>query len=195
MVLTAAQAQARATRVGASEVAALVGEHPYLTPLEVYQRLVEGHQVEVNQAMRVGSLLEGPVLMLARRLEGLRSLACTRAYVHPSLPLSASPDAYAFPHRGHPKGLVEVKVTYAWAELPAYVYWQAQTQLLLTHRPVCWVVALTGSRLTTVLVEADPADQDRIEAAVEAFERDHLVPRIPPAGPERPAHVFGGQQR
>jgi hypothetical protein len=156
----------------------------------VYERIVNGRQAELNGPMRVGSYLEAPVLRMLR-WEGLRARACHRAYVHPTLPLTASPDAYAAPHRGYPAGLVEVKVTYAWAEIPAYVRWQALTQLLLTDRAVCWVAALTGSRLTVVPVEADWGAFRDILGAVELFNEQHLAPRIPPALPAQPAVIFG----
>jgi putative phage-type endonuclease len=190
--LNAAQAAARAGRIGASEVAALLGEHPYMTALDVYQRITEGRQQELNGPMRVGQYLEPHVLRMLR-WEGLRARACHRAYTHPSLPLSASPDAYAAPHRGYGPGLVEVKVTYAWAEIPAYVRWQAQAQLLLTGRSVCWVAALTGSRLVTVPVEADWGAFRDILEAVELFHEEHLRPRIPPAQPAQPAVIFGAK--
>ena len=46
----------------------------------------------------------------------LRAIACTRAYVHPTLPVSASPDAYV----RDGEGLVEVKTTSSvWADQPA----------------------------------------------------------------------------
>ena len=189
-MLSEQQAAARATRVGASEVAALLDAHPYVSPLDIYARLKWGETPSVNQPMRVGALLELPVLRLAEKLEGLRARSCVRAYVHPTLPLSASPDAYSWPHRGYPRGLVEVKVTYAWADLPGYVYWQAMTQLLLTHRPVNWVVALAGSRLGVYPVEADRAAFDQIEAAVADFDQRYLAPGIPPPSPVPPSHVF-----
>jgi len=191
MVLNAAQAEARRTRVGASEVAALLGAHRYMKPIDVYDRIVHGTQQEANQAMRLGNLLELPVLQAARKLDGLRSRVCHRAYVHPTLPLSCSPDAYAMPHRGYPKGLVEAKVTYAWSDLPEYVYWQAQTQLLLTGRAVCWVAALTGSRLQTWIVEPSAEAFRDIETAVAAFEAECLVPRRPPLSPPPPRYIFG----
>jgi hypothetical protein len=174
-------------------VAALLGQHPYLSARDVYERIVNGRRQEVTAQMRNGQLLEPAILRLLRT-EGLRTLACSRAYVHPTLPLSASPDAYAWPHRGYGRGLVECKATYAWAEIPAYVRWQALTQLLLTDRSVCWVAALTGSRLVTVPVEADWGAFRDILEAVELFNEQHLRPRIPPALPAQPAVIFNRTQ-
>ena len=184
MGLTKWQLAAREHRVGASEVPALLGLSPYAGPADVWDRLM-GVEVAKDPSinMRVGSYLEPHVLKMARWL-GLKAYRCNRAYVHDTLPLSASPDAYTEPHRGYPKGLAEVKVTGAWTpgvdRAPEYVRAQVQTQLLLTGRPVAWIVALQGSALNLYVEEPDPEYMDRIEAVVAAFQRDHLITGVRP---------------
>lgn len=179
MVLSAAQRKARATRIGASEVAAIMGEHPYMTALDVYERIVYGAVRETTVPMLVGQMLEPAVLRLARDILGIPSRACSRSYVHPTLPLCASPDAYS-----GPTGLVEVKVTGAWNNGASWAFWQVQTQLMLTGRAYCEVVALQGSMLTSFTVRPDPAAFGRIREEVERFEREHLTPRVAPVKPE-----------
>jgi len=179
MVLTEAQREARQGRVGASEAAALplINEHPFMDAAELYDRVVLGAEREVNQRMLVGQYLEPAILDLLRRIYHLHPLACARAYVHPVLPASCSPDAYL-----PPDGLVEVKVTSAWAaDRPRYVEWQVQQQLWLTRRAYAQVAVLTGSQLQLHLVERDDDMIGQLTEALEQFQADHLVPRIRPA--------------
>jgi len=178
MVLSTAQRAARATRVGASEVAAIMGEHPYMTAEQVYDRIVNGVSQPESINMRVGAYLEPYVLRMARDLLGVRSRACHRAYVHPTLPLCASPDAYSGPH-----GLVEVKVTGAWSRGRPGAFWQVQTQLMLTGRDWCDVLVLAGSNLTVERIDADPSAWVTICSEVERFDRLHLTPRVAPVLP------------
>jgi len=175
MVLSAKQREARATRVGASEVAAIMGEHPYMTALDVYDRIVNGTQRDQTINMMVGAYMEPYVLRMARDLLGIRSRACSRPYIHPTLPLCASPDAYSGPH-----GLVEVKVTGAWSKAASGAFWQVQTQMMLTGRDWTDVVVMAGSNLTVERVDADVSAWVTITSEVERFDRLHLAPRVPP---------------
>ena len=178
MVLSAKQREARATRVGASEVAALMGEHPYMTALDVYDRIVNGVQREATINMAVGAYMEPYVLRMARDLLGIRSRACSRAYVHPTLPLCASPDAYSGPH-----GLVEVKVSGAWSKTGPGAFWQVQTQMMLTGRDWTDIVVMAGSNLTVERVDAEPSAWVKIVEEVTRFALDHLYANKPPVQP------------
>ncbi len=178
MVLSAKQREARATRVGASEVAALMGEHPYMTALDVYDRIVNGVQREATINMAVGAYMEPYVLRMARDLLGIRSRACSRAYVHSTLPLCASPDAYSGPH-----GLVEVKVSGAWSKTGPGAFWQVQTQMMLTGRDWTDIVVMAGSNLTVERVDAEPSAWVKIVEEVAWFYAWHLAPRRPPVQP------------
>lgn len=179
MVLSAIQREMRATRVGASEVAALMGEHPYMTALDVYDRIVNGVVRETTMPMIVGARLEPAVLALAREVYGIKAIACSRAYIHPTLPLCASPDAYSGPH-----GLVEVKVSGAWSKGASGAFWQAQTQLMLTGRDWCDLVVLQGSMLLPIQrIDAEPTSWATIIKEVTRFNDEHLRPRIAPVMP------------
>jgi hypothetical protein len=151
----------------------LIDEHPFTSAREVYDRIVFGVGREPNLRMMVGQLLEPAVLDLGRRLLGLPLLACVRAYVHPSLPLTASPDAYC-----GPGALAEVKVTGQWSagNIAPYVIWQVQAQLLLTGREVAHLVVLSGTNLQDIVIEADATARNRILEAVTQFDLEHLRP-------------------
>jgi hypothetical protein len=115
---------------------------------------------------------------MARDLLGIRSRACHRAYVHATLPLCASPDAYS-----GPQGLVEVKVSGAWVRGRPDAFWQVQTQMLLTGRHWTDIVVLQGSMLTVERVDADVIAWARLIMEVQRFNDEHLAPRVPPVLP------------
>lgn len=175
--------ETRRTRVGASEVAALVepGCHPYTDPASIYARIVHGWQRPVaGTRVQLGIDLESYVARRWAALEGRKVLAAWRTYAHPDVPLAATPDYYV-----PPDALLECKVdrggpSDVWVDLPRYVYWQVQAQLLCTGRDMGYVAALVGSDVRRFTVPADPADAARLVCAVHAFDVQHLMARIPP---------------
>jgi predicted phage-related endonuclease len=184
-MLNARQAEIRRTRVGASEVAGLLGMSDFTSPQSVYDRIVYGIEDEPNEAMRIGLMLEPHAAELLK-MRGIVSRACHRSYVHPWLPLCATPDLYVNAHAGYPRGLGEFKTSSAkmWGDdVPPWWMAQIQTQLLLGNRDIGWLVVLNGSRLTVIAVEPDKAMQDIIEARVYAFYKEHLEPGIRPDDP------------
>lgn len=180
MTLSLEQRLARKYRVGASEVAALLtpSAHPWVTPQAIYDRIINGVEPETNHAMVIGQLAEPHVLAMARDYYRLRAVACTRSYVHPRLPVAASPDAYI----RDGQGLVEIKTTSSnWVDQPPeHVVVQVQCQLWLAHRSYAHVVVWQGSQLRLFTLEADGLVASSIEGAVRRFTEDHLRPHIPP---------------
>ncbi len=186
MPLNDAQRAARLTRVGASEVSALLGDNPFMNERDVFDRIMGTNVVEVNEAMRMGNFLE-PVFPAILKWRGMVTRTCHRAYVHSTLPLSATPDLYANPHAGNPRGLVECKVSSATmhqGNLPPGWYWQLQTQLMLAKRMTGYLAVLSGSRLVLETVQADSEAQDKVLEAVDRFDRLYLTPGNRPDAPD-----------
>jgi hypothetical protein len=182
-MLSEAQRVARATRVGASEVSGLLGEHRYVQPHNIYDRIVLGESwtAEAGSPAWVGQRLEPHLLKMAREAFGLHARLTSRPAIHPTLPMSASADGFAKDY------LVEVKVTSAWGfetkGLPSYVRDQCVVQAALYRKPVVHVVVLSGSRFWYESVEADAERFAVLEEAVADFERHHLIPHIRPPQP------------
>lgn len=178
---TASGHELRRTRVGASEVGALMGFHPYQAPADVWARLVGAAKPKPETAaMLAGNLMEEPVAGMWSRQHGRKVVRCSRTYAHPEVALCATPDYYV-PHHE----LLEVKVSGdydLWSSLPEYVYWQAQAQLALTGRVTCHVAAFVGGSLRTYVVPAEYHDQARMLVEVDAFVRQHVLTRQAPAG-------------
>jgi predicted phage-related endonuclease len=188
--LTARQAQARAGAVGASEVGALVGFHPYATPASIYARIVLGERRKVGSAADLGRELEPAILALAAKRLGVRIRTSSWTYRHPSAPLVATTDAVGLDTYGDRADqiVLEAKLVGAWGASdwsdgpPSWIVDQVQAQLLLSRRRLGVVAALVGgTRFQLYELPADPARQAELLDAVRAFARDHLEPRVPPA--------------
>lgn len=180
--LTEANEEIRAANVTASEVGALMGPHPYTTPEQIWDRLCSPFALERPQteAMENGSFMETAILRLAEKRLNLRARQNARSYVHPKSRLSATPDAFVL---GQPPGLIEIKLssqTWMWQDCPPHVEWQVRAQMACTRRATAAVCVLIGSGLRTFLLERDPAKEDRMLAAVDAFWRDHILTGIRP---------------
>ena len=165
----------RAQHVTASEVGALLGEHPYTTPEAIWDRLMErGPEREPpSQSMRLGSYMEGPILRWYAQEKGVRVKANSRSLVHRTVRLCATPDAYIVGG-----GLVEVKLsgrTDLWARTPPdYVIWQAMAQLAVTNRDYCDIAVLIGATFRIHTVYRDPLAEVMMTEAVTAFWDDHI---------------------
>src|SRR4029077_20863261 len=182
--LTTAQHEARRSRIGASEVGALLGPHPYTDPARIYARIVDGPAPEKSsRAMQAGHALESAIGEVAAKSEGLRLRACSRTYVHPTVPLAASPDFYARDVAGS-RGLLEVKLSREWSDWsdgpPPWYVWQVRAQLALTGRPWAYLAALVGTAITVHRIERDFSLELELLEAVERFAVAHLIPRKPP---------------
>jgi len=70
MSLNEKQIAARKTGGGASEAGAILGIDPWRTKLDVYERLIDGGELEQTLPMRIGQLVEEPIAVLAAEREG-----------------------------------------------------------------------------------------------------------------------------
>lgn len=168
--------------VGASELGAVLGCDPYTTPLQLYRRKRGLDPApEQSAAMAVGLALEGPVVALAREAIPLVVRRNRLTFMHPDLPLFATPDAFVAPDR-----ILEAKVVGLWTardwddDPPCSVHLQVQGQLMVTGRSAGYVAALVGTDLRLWTCEARPDTQATIADAVRTFVRDHLEPGVPP---------------
>lgn len=194
MKLTAANEAIRAENVTASEVGALLGPHPYTTPELIWDRLCSPFALErvQTEAMENGSFMEAAILRLAEKRLNLRARQNSRTYVHKTVRLCATPDAFVL---GQPPGLIEIKLSgrpEIWPRggpIPEHYEWQVRAQLACSGRYTAAVCVFLGAGLRTYLIERDPAEEDRMLAAVDAFWRNHVVTGIRP-DPAAPVLTF-----
>lgn len=163
----------RAVNVSGSEVGALLGPHPYTTPLKIWMRLTgyPGWLPDVqSEAMLLGMEMEKPIARYASRKLGikLRANLKTHALSHPHL--CATPDYYILGQHG----LLEVKLSsimYGWDDDKIHPHYEAQAraQMAVTNRDFVIFAVLAGSRFYNPIVTRDLAKERRMLAAVAEF--------------------------
>lgn len=213
MKLTEANHAIRRRNVSASEVGALLGDHPWTTPAAIWDRLNGiGPEREQTEAMAIGSALEPVILELAANKLRTRLRANGRTYVHPRVRLCATPDALVLPRNDaermmYGNALVELKASGSrdrWRDptsggpgLPADVEWQCRAQMACTHRDRVIVVVLVGVALHVFTVERNYGPERRMTRAVQAFWTDYVETGIrPQEAPRREtskAYLPGGR--
>jgi putative phage-type endonuclease len=197
--LTPRNREIRSENVTASEVGALLGEHPYTDPAGIWDRLLNpfAPTEAPSEAMETGSFMEPAIAALAARRLDLRIRANSKTYVHPKVRLSATPDYLVI---GQPPGLLEIKMSgrpEMWpyrGSMPAHVEWQVRAQMACARRYTAAVCVLVGVGLRTFLLERELDKEAEMLAAVDRFWRDHVVTRIRPgatsAWPSIPTFSF-----
>jgi len=188
-----------AAKLGGSDLAGLMGLSPWATPLTIYIRVVnamEGRDVaDADDApKRRGRHLEGAVLRLYAEETGAKVEESVKL-THPRLPFGrASLDGVAL--RDSLFRVVEVKTAgmsevRQWGEagtdaIPqGYIF---QTCYYAGVAKACGqtdvddvdVAALVGGDLRVYVVPFDPELFSMLEAAMERFWKDHVLPRRPP---------------
>lgn len=184
----------RKTGIGGSEVAAIFGEHPFLTARELWERKT-GRAVEQAEtaAMRRGRLLEDVAAQLYSEETG-RKLRRQPLRRHPQHAyLLASIDRQILAGPDHDTGACEIKVP-GWQTfsrirregLPPYMILQAQ------HEALVWGYSYTAFgifhadsvRLLTFDVAADPQIQEMIVNEAGEWWEKYVVKDVPPPEPE-----------
>lgn len=195
MSLTAQQLAMRRTGISGSEVAAVVGVHPYMTGLDVWRAKVLGEQTPETLAMQIGSAFEDGILALYAKRKKLSTLQKCSTIRHKQHPLIiATPDALVpTPTELFP---VECKNT---ASGSAFEDWgeDGTADIAEWHRPqVTFEAAVTGAPWTDVAavlarprggwdfrVYRVPFDEEYFHALremAEKFFRDYVATETPP---------------
>lgn len=151
--LTEVQQQKRRAGIGSSEIAAVVGEHPYRTVHDLWllkRGLVD--DFEGNDATWHGQVMEAPIAQRYSETTGRTVRKHGRTVRHPKHDVAvASPDYYVFSDETGHERLVEIKlvghrVAHHWSAseadgAPPYVICQAQWQMGVTKVTRCDVAA------------------------------------------------------
>jgi len=192
-MLTPEQKAIRLTGIGGSEIGAIAGLNPWMQPIDVYRRKVEGYEEPDNAAMERGRFLErGTADWWAyRRLATLREVG---TIVDPRNKLVVcTPDFLAKPSEGAELDLsIKVPGPRAWLDwgddgtdqIPEAYLAQVQWELIALSElhgiTTSEVAAPIGGDLRVYRVPADKELQGLLLTAAERFWRDHVLPRRPP---------------
>lgn len=184
----------RGTRVGASEASALVGLHPHISAVDVYERLVNGGAKEESEQLKRGRYLEPGLAEWYADRTGIEPGALTAAktlaidrYPH----LCATPDRIVY--RDGSYRLLELKTakTYGaedWGEqgtdeVPLHYAMQVQLTLAVTQMPVADIGAYltVQDEFRVYTIEANEKYQRDAYDIIHAWYEKHVRTKTPPA--------------
>lgn len=185
-------------RIGGSDIAALLGDSRWGTPLQLYARIVGAAQEERQEPhLRRGNVLERAVLELYAAETGATGMLRDLRLTHPRLPyVRSSLDAVAYHgdasrvvdaktvgpgerrHFGEP-GTDQVRRDVLY-QMTLYVGVGLARGVVDVPKADVPVLGLSGADLTIFTVDFDAELYGLIEEAIERFWRDHVEPRKPP---------------
>lgn len=195
MSLTAEQKEMRRTGIGGSEVSAILGLNPFMSPIDVWLAKVESYEREVTPDMERGTYLEDGVARwyAARTGVELREVGTLR---HSSRPrLLCTPDRIWNNALGQSR-LLSIKVPgnwlseewgepHAWTCPTAYFVQLQHEMFICRSLGLCLtdyghLAAPLNGNLEIITVAGDERVQERLAEEVEAWWVRHIERREPP---------------
>lgn len=176
----------RRTYIGASDVAAIIGVSPFSSPIELWQLKVGQAEQDVNDAMRMGTLLEDAVCQLYEQREGVVTHRRNAPYIHPVHPfIQGHVDRLVV---GHRIGMDSKTSLYAPGygedgsdQVPPHVRVQMQVYMGLSGRDRWDVALLRDMRLRVYHLKHDQDLYEGLIAEAVKFWHEHVLTGIPPA--------------
>lgn len=205
-MLTQEQIAIRRHGVGASEVAALCGVHPYKTRMDVWlSKATKTREPLVKESAETGQTQVGSALEPAlRELFVQRTAKPLAPYEAKTLAKPGNPIVLASPDGlllNEPAGL-ELKVVSGWMAhlwedgIPDFVRLQVEQNMLVTGLPAWYVAALIGGTdLRISLVQKDEGLAARIEEAIQEFWKLWIDGDTPPPEEDGAAKLAYLQRR
>lgn len=184
----------RDTYIGGSEVAALVGVHPYLSAAAVWARkLGLAEETPENDMMLAGTLIQSSVFEMFRRRTNAITIASEIWNGHPVHPNVGGTQDYIVEIDGA-RAVVEVKCAFTWASAQGWkhagegVVPEHYTCQLAYYREICGIdrgyfAALVQGELKIVEAHHDAAGATLgryLCERAQAFWNAHVATRIPP---------------
>jgi putative phage-type endonuclease len=180
--------RARLAGIGGSEIAGVLEESPWSSPVSVYQDKVAPAEDEDQERLFWGRHLEEPIgrgyaIRTGRRFRPAGLLL--RSVEHPWA--LATLDGWTCANSNGEEWPAEIKnvnehMIDAWVDgAPRHVYLQVQHQMLVTGAPRVTVIGLLGGcQLVWQDVERDEQEIRRIIVRGERFWREHVEARVVP---------------
>jgi putative phage-type endonuclease len=192
--------EARRSRLGASEIAGVMGASPWASPWSIWAEKVglapAWDDADAEGPMRFGRDLEPIINRWFTYRTGLHVAGEQALVDHRSYPWhSATVDGLVYdgPMRLEaPLGVLETKYTAdpPWSEIPEHYRLQVQWQLHVTDLEHAWIACMHlpfgRPRFEVYELDRDPAEISRMVDAAEAF-WDHVVAGTPPPPDANPA--------
>jgi len=190
-VLTKDQREARKRYIGSSDSPAIVGLDPYRGPQDVYlTKIAEVSEIEDKEAVEIGNDFEKPLVQWAGRQLGIK-LKMSQMAIHPGGILASNIDGIGTgkskrvgieAKTGSGEGYGEEETD----QVPERVLVQALHHAEVWELDVVWIPVLVARfdhlHRGMYRVQRNERAQSLIVDHDTAFWRNHVVPRLPPAG-------------
>lgn len=175
-------------RVGGSDAAAIAGVHPDKTALDVYRRIIEGHELADSPVLRRGRLMEPVIRTMVSEDFRIQMLGPRRLRSSRREYLRANLDDVGLDSNG--EEVQEFKSVSPWTaaqygdgddECPTQHIVQCQWYMGMSGIPRARLSALIGvDDLRTYRLRADVEIQGMVLESVDRFWKDHVLPQRPP---------------
>lgn len=177
--------EARSRCITATDIAAILGMHPYKSPAQVYlDKTGEGRQIEPNAAMQTGAHLE-PSIAAWWGIQNDKKPVHAAFALHPDEPIfGASPDFLV-----GDDAVLECK----WCgqnaakgfgdgadEVPAHYLLQVQWQLFVTGRKIGYLCVLGPWGFREYTIEGDSDLHRRMAHQARIFWNEYVLAEMPP---------------
>lgn len=177
----------RSNRIGGSDVAAVLGVHPYKTPLDLWSEKVAGLTNDVdNYAIRKGLALEGILLDFAKEKLGLLTMHRNHKYTHKDYPymtgeVDAICNAGSVILEAKSVGVSAKERFWQSGQVPPHYELQVRFYLAIANADRAHLVADLGEYEPHIYnIERDRLFEDLLISNVKAFWENHVLTKIPP---------------
>ena len=164
-------------RIGATDIAALLGQDSYNTPLDIYYRIKEGIHGPKTIAQELGKALEKTIIQTINDqmvTEHLKEAEQSKEkYINEKFPkIRFKPDGWCT----YKENRIGLEIKYGdsnqlpfWTPIPPKYYIQCQTYLMLTGLTTWAIVGIIGNIPKYEIIEANEKIQKDIEQAYTKF--------------------------
>lgn len=191
--------------IGASDIAALFGEHPYESAFSLFMRETGQRAHEDNDTtdrQQIGLDLEPAILAAWGRDEGRPVEHNKKSFPHPKIEgASATPDGIVGGY-GVSCAVAQVKTVQPWeratylAGVPRHHYLQVQQEIVCASAACGFLICQFGfNERAATKIEADAQIQDEIVARVKRFWRQVRGEEAPPQPDEHRASLAAQMER
>ena len=193
MSLTESQLAARRLCLGASEIAAIVGEDPYKDPFSLWaEKTGKVPILDAGEAAAWGNILEPVIAKCAGDALGKRVVKSTGTFAHPSLDFVRANLDYFVDQCKRGNAPVECKSTClsdGWGEegtgeVPSRVYIQVMMQMRCSDSAFAHVARLFHSfnhpKFSMYTVAFSKSTADMLDDAAGIFWDNHVIKDVPP---------------
>lgn len=189
--LSPAQLHERAMGITATDIAAIVGVHPYRSAVDVWsEKLGHAQRFEGNERTKWGNILEPVIRRDYEERKGVR-VEVHGTHTHPERPwMMASPDGLVYYARVEPELGLEIKCHTIYLrhlygapgsdEVPQYELCQCAWGMAVTGLPRWDLVAFIDGQPTEYTIDRDLELEAMLIERADKFRRDCILGGTPP---------------